>query len=225
MNFLELCQFVREQADLNGTGPTTVVGQTGEMGLVVRWTAQAWADIERRHQHRWNFLRKPLQFNTVQGQQEYTLAQMSAADLSALDVNSLRTYRAAAGISDEMYLVEWDWQEFYDTYLYGAQSQGRPFVFAVNPQNKALNVGSVPDDVYTIRGWYYRRPALPTQDTDVPAWPADMHELVAYRALVKYANFDAAPEVRQSFADEYRIMMDQLESDQLPKIGLGVPLA
>lgn len=224
MTFLELCQFVREQADLNGTGPASVIGQTGEMGLVVRWTQQAWLDIERRH-HAWNFLRKPLSFNTTPGQVEYTLAQMNAADLAVLDFDSIRAYRTALGVTDEMFVTHWDWQDFYDIYLYGPQTPGRPTVFTVNPQNKAMNLGSIPGDAYTVKGWYYRRPAKPTADNDVPPWPEDMHEIVAYRALIKYANFDAAPEVRQSFADEYRILMHRLERDQLPQIGLGEPLA
>lgn len=39
--YLELCQAFREDIGIAGTGPATVVGQTGILGRIVRWIADA----------------------------------------------------------------------------------------------------------------------------------------------------------------------------------------
>ena len=55
MTFLELCQTVRQEVGLSGTGPTTVVSQEGQLKVVVDFVIEAdhqvqglWSD--------WNFL-------------------------------------------------------------------------------------------------------------------------------------------------------------------------
>ena len=55
MTFLELCQTVRSEVGISGTGPTTVIGQEGQLLSIVNFTAEAdfliqglWLD--------WNFL-------------------------------------------------------------------------------------------------------------------------------------------------------------------------
>src|SRR5688572_4470889 len=56
MNFLQLCQdLVSELGLAGGSGPTTVVGQAGELRNVVRWIAQANLDIENQWID-WKFL-------------------------------------------------------------------------------------------------------------------------------------------------------------------------
>ena len=46
MNFLELCQTVRGDASLQGEGPTSVTGQTGIYAKIVRWTNEAYIEIQ-----------------------------------------------------------------------------------------------------------------------------------------------------------------------------------
>lgn len=223
-NFLSLCQLVQSLADISGAPMVTTRNQTGELALVVQWTRQAWLDIQIKRQ-RWNFMRKPLSFQTVAGKAKYTLLDIGAADLRSVDEDSMRTYLASTGVSDEQWLVEWDWQSWYDTYEFGVQTPSRPMVFAVDPQTRALALGSVPDDIYTVRGWYYQQAVVLREDADVPAIPDELRPVIAYRALLKYANFDAAPEVKQSAREEYTALMRALERDWLPTVNLPEPLA
>lgn len=222
--FLGLCQFVREQADMNGTGPVTTVGQEGEMGLVVRWVRQAWLDIQVKHK-RWNFMRKRFSFQTEANKGEYTLLEMGAADLRELDMDSMRSYRTATGVADEQRLIEWDWQSWYDTYSFGLQTPSRPVISAVNPADRSLALGALPDGIYTVKGWYWTRAVELVADGDRPNIPDELHLVIAYRALLKYANFDAAPEVKQAALEEYKRMMYALERDWLPAFELAGPIA
>ena len=43
--FLELCKRLRAEAGLSGSGPSTVINQTGHYGNVVRWVQQAYSLI------------------------------------------------------------------------------------------------------------------------------------------------------------------------------------
>lgn len=225
MNFLQLCQETASLASIPGTGPTTVVGQTGEMGRVVLWVRQAWTDIERRHPY-WTFKRKNLFFATTEGQQNYGLVRMDAADLAELDAQSLRLYDASVGVSSEQFLVEWGYDVFRDTYQYAEQQPGRPVVFAVDPADRDLLLGPIPNSgQYVVRGKYWRRAITPTADADVPAFPEEFHSVIVQRALMKYAGYEAAPEVKQTAMEEYRNLIRELERDQLPAISFGESLA
>lgn len=224
MTFLEICQELARLASIPGGGPTAVTGQTGELLRVVNWAKQAWLDIEIRHP-RWNFLRKDLQFNTVIGQQAYTMTQMAALDLRMVDRDSLRTYETAVGVNDEQYIVFWDYNIFRDTYMYAQQTQQRPTVFTSDPANKNLLFGSIPDKIYTVRGKYWRRAVAPTTDAEVPAFPDEYHQLVVYRALMKYAGYEAAGDAKQTALEEYGPLMRALERDQLPQLQFGEPMA
>lgn len=225
MNFLELTQQTASLASIPGFGPVTTVGQTGELARVVTWVRNAWLDIERRHQY-WNFKRKDLFFTTTLGQQNYGLVRMGAADLAEYDGDSLRLYDATVGVSSEQFLVEWDYNVFRDLYQFSQQTPGRPTVFAINPADKDLLLGSIPDSgQYVVRGKYWRQAAGPVDNTSVPAFPEAYHDVIVQRALMKYAGYEAAPEVKQTAMEEYRNLMRELERDQLPALSFGESLA
>lgn len=225
MNFLELCREVARSCSIPGTGPGAVTGMTGELQRVVDWTRKAWLDVERRHPY-WNFKRKDLFFTTTAGQQNYGLARMGADDLAEIDGESLRIFNATIGVSDESHLIEWDYNVFRDVYQFGQQTPGRPVVFAINPADRDIVLGAIPDSgQYVVRGKYWRQAKAPVDDTDVPAFPEAYHDVIVQRALMKYAGYEAAPEVKQTAMEEYRNLMRELERDQLPAISFGESLA
>ena len=49
MNFLSLCQRLRSEARIPGTGPSSVTGQTGELAKIVEWITTAYEDIQANH--------------------------------------------------------------------------------------------------------------------------------------------------------------------------------
>lgn len=218
MTFLELVARTRELAGIAGTGPTTVVGQTGELLRLVHWVDRSWTDIQNLHKS-WNFLIEDLSFTTTAAQGDYTLTQMGATDMRTLDVDSLRCEVTATGISNRQYMEHWDWKAFRDVYRYTDLTQGRPIRFAVDPKNKSLCLASVPDTSgYTITGRYWSKPVSLTLDADVPAIPDEYHMLIVYWALSKYAGFEAAMEVKQEAAENKSRLLAALEADQLPEM-------
>ena len=220
--YLELCQMTRELAGIPGTGPSTVVGQTGEMKRLVNWVAKSWLDIQNLHQS-WGFLIKDLSFTTVASQGDYTLTNMGATDLRSLDQESLRCHQTSLGYTNKQYMERWDWQPFRDLYRFNNLVEGRPIRFSVDPANKNLCLAAIPDSVgYTITGRYRKQPVTLTADADVPDIPYAYHMLIVYWALSKYAGYEAAAEVKQEATENIHHLLPALEHDQLPPIELGV---
>jgi hypothetical protein len=224
LTFLSLCQETASLAGIPGGGPTSVVDQTGEKARVVSWVRNAYIDVQRRHET-WAFLKKDLSFTTTTGGQVYTLTDMGATDLNLLDVESLRIYQTTLGVADEQFMVEWDYESMRDTYQYGTQTPGRPTCFAQR-EDRALVLGPKADATgYTIVGRYWRTPHTLMADSDEPLIPNHFRMVIVYRALLKYAGYEAAAEVKTHALEEYGSLMRELERNQLPPLCFGAPLA
>ena len=99
-------------------------------------------------------------------------------------------------------------------------TQSRPVSWAVAPDH-SLVLGPVPNDVYTVVGEYFKEPTMMSADTDTSAIPSRYQMVIVYRAMMKYAPYEAAGEIYQAGKDEYRKMLDALEINQLPKMQLA----
>lgn len=225
MNFLELCEEFCALSSIP-RAPTSVVGNTGELDRVARWIRQSWTDIQLKHTT-WKFLMKDLSFTTTTSQGPYTLAEMGASDLQELDLNTLRCYQTSVGVSSEQFLVYWEYDIFRDTYLYAnPMPASRPTVFTVDPADKSVILAPLPSsDGWTVRGKYWRKPVTLAADADIPACPDQFHMAIVHRALMKYAGYEAAQEVKQTAVEEYKTLMAALEHDQLDALQFGEPLA
>lgn len=222
--FLQLCHLTREKCGISGSGPSNVTGQSAEMTRIINWVQEAWIDIQNRSRD-WDWMRAEFCLTTEQYRQDYQPSSASLSDFSRWHGETLRAYKDSYGVADQQWLVEWDYMSFRNTYMYATQTPGRPTVFAVRPRDKALLFGSIPDDVYEIRGEYQKaaRPFLTS--TDIPSLPEEFHMLIVYGAMKKYAFYENAPEVA-AFADgSYNTMLNQLLMNQTPSFSLGCPLA
>jgi len=103
--FLSIVQLLRQEAGIAGTGPSTVVGQTGEMKRLVDWTAAAWFEIQATHPD-WRYKRYSVSFATVAAQATYTPAQagITAATFSRWVRDSFRVYNTSSGFGSEIEL-------------------------------------------------------------------------------------------------------------------------
>lgn len=214
-----------------GTGPTTVVGQVGQAKRLVDWTASAWLEIQGLH-NTWNWMRKPFSWVTVAGTGDYlpsavtnTLTGDPMTDLRYWYKDTFRAQKQSIGIQDEQWLVEWEYLVFRNTYRFNMQVQGRPVVFAENPQGKAIMLGQIPDDVYIITGEYQKRPTSIDVDEDIPDIPDEYHMLIVYKSLQSYGLFESAGEVIARAQSQYQALLTQLEREQLQEVYLGNPLA
>lgn len=232
MTFIQICRRLAQLSSIPGGGPTTTVGQSGELSRVCNWAADALKDVEIRHP-RWNFLRKDLQLalSLGAGVPAYTRTQMAATDMRDIDKESMRLYTTSLGVVDEQFIVYWDFDTFRDTYLYGSQTNGRPTVWTIDPQSDSVNFGPIPDSSnYTVRGKYWRRAQIldlenVATDAIVPAFDDEFHMAIVYRALIKYAGYEAAGDAKQTALEEYPLLMRAMERRYLPSLRFGDPLA
>lgn len=226
--FLEIVQSLRQNAGIAGTGPSTVVGQTGEMKRLVDWTAAAWFEIQATHPD-WRYKRYSVSFATVAAQATYTPAQagITAATFSRWVRDSFRVYNTSSGFGSEIELNFVPYDYWRDVYQFGAMrtSYQQPIQLTVTPNN-SIGLGPVPLAGYTINGDYYTAPIRMSLDADEPELPA-AHDtrIIVYKALMYYAAFESAPEVFQFAQMQYNILYSLLAKDQLPDCTLSGAMA
>lgn len=224
MNFLQLVQRLRQECGVAGTGPLSTANQVGQAKKLVDWTASAWLEIQGLHDT-WAFMRQPFSFNTTASVGDYLPAAAGVNDLRYWHKDTFRCQRASIGVQDEQWLVEWEYQVFRNTYRFNVQVVGRPVVFAQKPNGKAIMLGQIPDDVYTISGEYQTVPIALVDDTDVPVLQEHEQMIIVYKAMEYYGMFESAPEVLSRGQAQYKTLLAQLEREQLEVPYLGNPLA
>lgn len=231
MNYLQLAQRLAVECGVAGGGPASVIGQTGMYQKLVNWTNDAWVEIQGMHDN-WNWMRQPFTFETVASTGDYLPATVTNTVTSSLMTDlrywwkdTFRCQKKSIGVQDEQWLVEWEYQVFRNTYRFNVQVNGRPVVFAIKPNGKAVMLGQIPDDVYQISGEYQTLPVSMTANTDTPAMPTHLHLAIVYKAMQFYGLYEAAPEVLTRGNTEFSRLMNQLEREQLPELYLGNPLA
>ena len=231
MNYLQLVQRLRQECAVSGTGPTTVINQTGMAGLLVSWINSAWVEIQGLHNN-WNWMREPFAFDTAANVGDYlpatttnTLTGQLMTDLRFWHKDTFRAQRTSIGVQDEQWLVEWEYQIFRNTYRFNLQVPGRPVVFAQKPNGKAIMLGPLPDQVFSITGEYQTRATSLVADTDEPEMPEEYHLMIVYKAMQSYGLYEAASEVLSRGQIEYQKLLTQIEREQLPDVYLGNPLA
>jgi len=227
MTFLQLVQRLRSECGVSGTGPTTVVSQTGDMERLVNWTNAAWLDIQSAHRD-WDWLRTSLTpFATVAGQQTYApTTDLSLTDFGMWDRDSFRVYDTAAGIGSETPLTYMPYDLWRDSFLIGAlrSTTSRPTIVTVAPNN-SLGFGPITAAGYSIVGDYYKIPTEMSADANIPVLPTQYHLAIVYRAMMHYGAYYGATEVYQRGEIEFAKLMLRMTSDRLPDMLWGGTLA
>lgn len=231
MQYLDLVNTLRRRCGIQGPALTagTFAAAVGDNLNAVTWVADAWDEIQARSEF-WHWMRKDFSFASTAAR-TYYLPTAAAPDANISDwakwhVDTLRVYDPAVGRSTEQWLIDWDWEDWRNSYDFAlGMPNDRPTVFAVRPRDHALALGPTPNKVWQITGEYQSAPVRLTGATDVPGMPSKFHMLVVYRAMLMYANLYAAPEVQLEGQRGINLWMPMLERDQLPEISLGDPLA
>jgi len=221
MNFLQLCQRVRQEAGISGSGPTTTVNQTGEMRRVVDWVQTAWLDVQNANPD-WLWMQDGFSFSCTVSQAAYTPVQAGVTDFASWIIADVRVYTGTTANEYQMTFVPY--ADFKAVYMLGTIPTGRPTFFTVMP-DKSLRFYPTPDAAYTIYGDYQKTASDLSGDTDTPGCPDRFHMIVVYGALKKYARYEAAPEVFEDASIEYKRFLSNLAQDQLAEIGFAGPLA
>lgn len=223
--FLQLAQALAIEVRSSGTGPTTVVGQTGEYGRLVKWIADADMEIQQEHDN-WRFMVNTFELNTVAGDGSYTAADclVPITDLRVWRERKIKAYLLSAGVTDECELRYIDYDDWYVIYHTGPQTNSRPIHYTVGNAMELL-IGPLPMDVYRVSGEYQRSVTKMTADADTPRYPAEFHSLAVYLAMMKYGRFTGAVEVFQDGERLYTKMLRRMERTQLPRMNTRLPLA
>tara|TARA_Y100000310_G_scaffold136383_1_gene135242 strand:- start:7329 stop:8015 length:687 start_codon:yes stop_codon:yes gene_type:complete len=228
MDYLAICKRLRQEAGLSGTGPTTVTGQTGEMGRITDWAATAYDDVQNEHTT-WRFLRTDFSFSTVASTQAYSPSDVSITDFATWIVehrDGAGAIRLYSSVPDETRMQFMPWEEFREAFLFAnnrTQTQ-RPTIVSVKPDN-SLIFFAIPDAVYTVNGERYKAAAVLSGDTDEPNFPSRFHMIVVWKALMYYGAWAAAGEKYELGKIRYTAMLRKLEMDQLERPVDGYPLA
>lgn len=227
--FLELVNRARRECGVSGPAISSIATDsalTAEGLRFKQWVNEAWREIQTS-QTDWNFMRKPVQFDTVAGTYSYTPAACGVNDLGVWKRNSFRAFNKVQGYPNEQIMPFMEYETYRNVYRYGnmRNTQSRPVAFSIDPATKSILLGAVPDDVYTVVGEYFRAPTDMTADADVPDIPDRYHMLIVYKTMISYALYEAAPEVLSRGQLGEKKLNSLLELDQMPILHSGAPLA
>lgn len=223
--FLQLAAKLRQECSGAGTGPSTVVGLTGELKRIVDWLADADEDVQQEHDT-WRFMVGNFTLDTVAEDGSYASSDcvVPITNLRSWREKSLKIYLYSSGVASQTRLRFMDYDTWDATYNTGTQTSGRPTHFTIG-NDMSLKLGPAPNAVYRISGEYQKSVTALAADADTPIYPAEFHLLAVYGGMMKYGRYTGASEVYADGERLYNKMLRRMERTQLPRILLAGPLA
>jgi len=224
----------------------------GDQRDIILWVRDAWTAIQNRNGGFWKWLHRPFTLQTVsaQGVYAYTEAdditgntqpigvpistpqgvpaapgkidRFSAWDLRDI-VNPPSIYLTASGVSAERQLVFMPYDLFQRQFEFGPQNDASPVYISVDEQDNIV-LGPAPNDIYTVRGRYWRGPQILVEGNDMPEMPVQFHDVVAYDALRRFAYKNAAPEALGNAAEQSKRYIRSLEAKQYSEFRFAAPM-
>lgn len=223
--FLDLAQKVGSESGTVQHGRlTTVADPSDRVRKVVRWTRDAYRQIQNAHRA-WLWLQDDFEVNVPPGQQRNSAADLGLARWAEWDCRyDSEEHRFSLYEADnqagEYGLSFQDWRSFYASRLRGVQPTGRPAIFTISPKGEIVLWPS-PAKACVLRGPYRQSPQELTDDDDVPEMPAHHHDLIVDVALVLLTTHDEAAATLSLYQMRELRGFSQLERDQLPRIAMG----
>ncbi len=204
--FLEMVQDLHRESGASGQSPTTVENPTGETRRLVRWIQGSNEFIQKLYIN-WKFLRK--EDNRPLTPSNAFLSKPN--DLSWWDEDTFFLIEEGTTEKIPLEVVEYDKikGEILDT------SEDIPFRVIIMPDNN-LQFEPVPNGAHTFLADYYIKPVKIVNNSDISIVPEQFHNVIVGRALVLYANYENAPEIKTQGQEVYSEFLARLENDQLP---------
>ena len=236
--YLEICQNTAREVGLarGESAISAVTTATGDAQRIVRWVRDEWTKIQNMNKGTWRFLRVTATLPTVSGTGSYAYGAFTDS-LTASVINRFnrwaiddildppRLYLQSAGIGGEVRLTFIPWDLFKNHYKLGslATTTGQPQHITVDPQDKIV-FGFIPNAVYVATVDYYRSAQILSADANEPECPSDFHDLLMYRAMVRYGVYKNKPESIITGTTEGSILMNQLRRNEGPQMRLAGPM-
>lgn len=209
MTFLELCQTVRQEVGISGTGPTTVLNQEGQLKVIVDFVAAADSEIQTLWAD-WNFLWGQYSSTTSSGNR--APATQKPTDLGAWDESS---FFLDYTTDDNLALSLLKYTSYRSVQRNGVAVNNQPTHVVVQPDQNII-LDPQPDATYTVTADYWKVPTKMTANADVSAIPIQFHRIIVARAKTMWAEREEAPEILLASAAEYADLLDKLEAHSLP---------
>lgn len=219
MNYLQMCQRLARECGVNGTVVTTA-GNKGEIQRVCDWVADSWTELQGDKHWNWMW-------------EQANLTLPSGADRIQTDIPAERwlketTYIPMVGSDNgDRFLDYMPWEVFTQVYprIY---AQNGVTAWTVDPQNSMrFNAIVSPAVDTTIRCERYKNPTVLVADTDTPVgMPLDLHMVIVYEAMVRYADFDEAGNQRATTINKLsRLKKNLVNRCLVQEFRFGPPLA
>lgn len=215
--FLAKCQDFRDKVGISGSGPSTVVGQTGMNGKIVKWIADADELIQRKWED-WSFLFKEQQIITATASKStFTLSDLNITDLAKWKKPSFIMNPGTASYKQLAYEMTYqDW--LISAERAGNLSEGEIDRVVIRPGDNALIFTPTPAADTTVWASYWYAVTRMTVDASTTLIPDRFEEAILYRAKMFYAEFEEDPDLYQSAMDDYDEIIEKLESACLPSL-------
>lgn len=222
MTFLELCQELVSETGIAGNGPTSVTTQVGIFRKVVRWVQRAYTEVQFA-EPTWSWLWREGQFHTVIGKRDYDPAtDLGLTDFNQWDKHSLFVLRPDESQRWPMQFMEF---EVFRNFFIFQDMTSQVMIHTFTP-NKVLRFDHKPNLIETVQFEYWRTPFKFVNNSDVPAFPEQHHDIILYKALMLYAADEEAPAIYADAEKNYLQRLERLRDAELvrPHIDM-VPLA
>jgi len=216
MTFIEICQRVRSEARISGTGPTSVLNQQGQMSDIVRWVQEAYEYVQN-HNDNWGFLRKEFYATLTGGLNSYTPNNMGIPDASEWVAGS---FRLKYGDS-EQFMTQVDYPVFRDNYMIGplrTQQAAIPTIITVTPDSTLIVFPTPANQNACLYGEYIRRPAQLVANTDVPIFDSKHHMVIVWKAVMSWASSMQSEGDYNDAENKFRMAMFRMERQYNPPV-------
>lgn len=212
MTYLELCQALRTEAGLSGTGPATVVGQTGMYGKLVDWIQEAYAEI--LDMYPWSFLWTRVTPTLTSGQTVYDGTDFTPAITDLGKVYAQNMLEITTASRPRIYYRDWPSIDRAST----DGAVGPPRYFSRRPDD-SLHFYPVPDDDYEIQMDYQRIAPVLAANTDEPLIPdATLHKIIVWKALEYYGQHNEDMTSAQYAARQFNNLLSRMVDRYAPAI-------
>ncbi len=225
MNFLQLAQRAKSEAELAGPVPTAVATATGNTLRLVNALADAWTQIQLLP-FGWRWMRaQALGDIGAAGGMQYTIDALLSVSAGttrfAKWAPETWDYCVTAYVASNP-AAEWNlqwlpYEQFRSLFLVRQHVAGPPTYWSV-ANNGDMLIGPTPDASYKLRADYFKSPQSLALDADVPECPSQYHMAIVWKALASRGTAGAEPETVARAVGHYSEIEAALIRDQATPI-------
>jgi hypothetical protein len=219
--FLQICQDLRREAGGSGSGPVTVVGQTGDMADIVAWCQKAYNRIQTARRS-WRWMWDEVAIPVIAADRTFTIADITSrvpafTRWKHWKPEGFKHYVNSVGLAGERKIPERLFERAYEGEFGTVSTSSTPRWITVMPDG-ALRMSHIADAAATLTAAYYKKNQLLALDTDEPEMPEEYHDLIWATALCDFGYREAATEILARAEERKAELYSRLLNEQLEPV-------